>query len=210
MSQPVLFAFTQEQAARLAKVSERRLSYWDQTGFFKPSLAEVDRRLKFSRNYTFADVVALRTLGALLNKYNIKTRYLRKVRECLKEPQDVWAKKSVYVLGGRVYLHAPETSLYREPISGQFALAEFPLERVIQEVEADIAKMKGRDPESIGKIDKSKSIARNSKVFKGTRVPINTVRSFLTEGYSYDDIIREFPSLTLEDIKAAEAHLGAA
>jgi uncharacterized protein (DUF433 family) len=208
VEQAIISAFTEEQASRLAKVSERRLAYWDRTGFFRPSLADDNRRLKYSRNYTFVDVVGLRTLGMLTNEYKIPTRYLRKVRECLQLPQEAWANLTLFVLGKRVYLEEPDLSNFREPTTGQLTLKNIPLRRVIGEVREEANRMRERGTDLEGRIEKNRFIARNSAVFKGTRVPINTVRSYLSEGYSYDDILREFPSLTLKDIEAAKQHLG--
>jgi DNA-binding transcriptional MerR regulator len=208
VAQAVLSAFTEEQASRLAKVSTSQLAYWDRTGFFRPTLADENRRLKFSRNYTFLDVVGLRTLGMLINEYGISTRYLRRVRECLRLPQESWANITLYVLGKRVYLEEPDLTTFREPTTGQLTLKNIPLRRVLGEVEREVVKLRDRDPSQFGKVEKHKFVARNSTVFKGTRVPINTVRQYLSEGFTYDDILREFPSLTLADIKAAETHLG--
>jgi len=38
---------------------------------------------------------------------------------------------------------------------------------------------------------------------KGTRIPVYVVLEMLEEGLSFEDILREYPSLTREKIKAA-------
>jgi len=38
---------------------------------------------------------------------------------------------------------------------------------------------------------------------KGTRIPVYVVLEMLEEGLSFEDILREYPSLTMEKIKAA-------
>lgn len=208
MATQVLRAFTEEQTAHLARLSADRLAYWDRTDFFRPSLADDNRRLKYSRNYSFRDVVGLRTLSMLINEYGIPVRYLRKVKECLKRPQEVWADTTIYILGKKVYLEEPSLDSFREPTSGQLTLKNIPLRRVIGEVEGEVLQMRARDQSAIGKVSRDKFIARNSLVIEGTRVPVNTIKVYLDDGYSQEQIMKEFPSLTEQDIQAAMLHLG--
>ena len=42
-------------------------------------------------------------------------------------------------------------------------------------------------------------------VIRGTRVPVEKILRELGDGLSYDDIIREYPRLSIEDIRAAQA-----
>ena len=42
-------------------------------------------------------------------------------------------------------------------------------------------------------------------VIRGTRVPVEKVLRELGNGLSYEDIVREYPRLTVEDIRAAQA-----
>ncbi len=200
-------AFTEEQAARLAHVSQQQLRYWDTTDFFKPSMADPNRRLKYSRIYSFVDVVGLRTLGILINEYEIPTRYLRKVRETLKQPQELWADTTLYILGKRVYLQEPDSAAFREPTSGQLTLKNLPLRRVIGEVEeeAKVLSMRGKD--QIAKTSRERFVSRNSRVISGTRIPVSTVKSFIEEGYKDEEILEEFPSLTAEDIQFVKREL---
>jgi len=64
----VISAFSEEDVERLTGVSVRQLRYWDGTGFFKPSLADDNRRWTFSRVYTFRDVVCLKILNTIRNE----------------------------------------------------------------------------------------------------------------------------------------------
>ena len=40
-------------------------------------------------------------------------------------------------------------------------------------------------------------------VIKGTRIPVDTVVRLIARGMSQDDILKDYPNLTKEDIKAA-------
>ena len=65
----VVMAFSEEHVARLTGITVHQLRYWDRTGFFHPAFAADDRKVAFSRVYSFKDVVSLRVLNILRNKY---------------------------------------------------------------------------------------------------------------------------------------------
>jgi uncharacterized protein (DUF433 family) len=46
-------------------------------------------------------------------------------------------------------------------------------------------------------------VTHNTPVVAGTRIPTAAVRRFHEAGYSPSQIMREYPSLTPEDVKAA-------
>ncbi len=41
---------------------------------------------------------------------------------------------------------------------------------------------------------------------RGTRIPVRVIVSSLAEGMSFEDILREYPQLSAEDIRAALAY----
>ena len=204
----VLMAFTEPQAAVLSGLSQGQLRYWDNQGFFKPSYGAENRRLKHSRIYSFQDVVGLRTLRMLTKEYGVPTRYLRKVRDTLQRPQEFWANTTLFLLGKRVYLEDPRDGSFTEPTSGQMTLKNIPLRRVIGEVAEQAREMRRRDESSIGRIDKNRHVLGNSEVIEGTRIPLSTIREYLEDGASVEEILLEFPSITQEDVFAARKRLG--
>lgn len=46
-------------------------------------------------------------------------------------------------------------------------------------------------------------ILAGKPIFEGTRIPIELILDFLTQGYSSEEIIKEYPRLTKEDIISA-------
>ncbi|MCX8189437.1 MAG: DUF433 domain-containing protein [Nitrososphaeria archaeon] len=46
-------------------------------------------------------------------------------------------------------------------------------------------------------------ICHGKPTFKGTRIMVWQVLEMLKIGYSFEDILREFPTLTVEHVKAA-------
>ena len=68
---------------------------------------------------------------------------------------------------------------------------------------ADLEARRKRTSEQIGKVDQKRGVLRNLPVIAGTRIPTSAVWSFHEDGRSEDEIIREYPSLTHEDVRAA-------
>lgn len=199
----IVAAFTEDQAERLTGVSKRQLRYWDRTGFFTPSLAYDDRRAPYSRLYSFRDLASLKVVNALRNEANVPLPHLREVKEKLSHlGDDLWAKTTLYVLKRAVIFHNPETGAREEVLSKQ-AVLEIPLRAVSGNVEDAVKALRQRDPDLVGKVERQRNIAHNQPVIAGTRIPVRGVKAFDKAGYSVEDIRKEYPTLTEEDIRAA-------
>ena len=59
------------------------------------------------------------------------------------------------------------------------------------------------------RLERSPRIAGGETVIKGTRVTLRTVLGSLAEGASVDEIVRDFPTLTEPDVRAAIAFAAA-
>ncbi|RMI09213.1 MAG: DUF433 domain-containing protein [Calditrichaeota bacterium] len=53
------------------------------------------------------------------------------------------------------------------------------------------------------RISSDPDICHGKPVIKGTRIPVYLIVSLIAEGESMESILRDYPSLTPEDIKAA-------
>ncbi|MCB4920041.1 DUF433 domain-containing protein [Ochrobactrum sp. MH181795] len=200
----IVMAFTEEQAEKLTGVSASQLRSWDRTGFFVPALANKNRSLPLSRLYSFRDLVCLKVLNALRNEANVSLQHLRSVKDRLSHlGEDMWAKTTLYVLNKKVVFENPETQNKEEVVTGQGVL-QIPLMIVTGDMRRAVDEMKKRDVSSLsGKIERIKGIAGNRPVIAGTRIPVSTIKAFADEGFSAEQIIEEYPTLTLEDIQAA-------
>lgn len=199
----VVAAFTEEQTARLTGVSKAQLRSWDKTGFFIPSLAYGDRRTAYSRLYSFRDLVSLRVVNALRNEAKVPLSQLREVKEKLSHlGEDMWARTTLYVLHRRVIFFNPETESREEVLSGQ-AILEIPLKVVSGSVEDAVRTLRARDKEQVGKVERHRNVAHNAAVVAGTRIPVRSIQSFARAGYSVDQILKEYPTLTADDVRAA-------
>jgi uncharacterized protein (DUF433 family) len=207
--------FTADQVCSLCGISARQLAYWNQTGFFMPRYVDDEKR-PFNRIYSFRDVVGLRTIGRLRNKYQVPLRDLRRISEDLKQTPDAdWSRLVFYEdpiarptkgrrkgQRGRVYFRHPQTGkIEATSPSGQHPL--FEMKAVIQSVERNLARMNRRTPKQIGKVEQNRYVVRNEPVIAGTRIPTAAVYRLHLAGLSTDAIIGEFPRLTANDVDAA-------
>jgi DNA-binding transcriptional MerR regulator len=202
----IVAAFSEEQVERLTGLTKAQLRYWDSTGFFTPKFVDEDRRRVYSRLYSFKDIVALRTISVLRNQHNVPLQHLRKVAEKLNHlADDLWTKQTLYVHNRKVVFHEPDTGRPREVVSDQYVIGLL-LKTIISEMKKDVEKMYRRDPNKVGRVERSRHVNRNHWVVGGTRIPTATIRRFREAGYTMAQIIAEYPDLKMRDIKAALLH----
>lgn len=202
----VIAAFTDDQVSRLTGLTVAQLRYWDRTGFFVPSYADNNRRLSFSRIYSFKDVASLRAIGTLRMQFNVPLQELRRVGQALSHlGDDLWTKTVLYVLNRKVIFKEPGTDLPREIVSGQFVIGVALLE-ILTDTKEAVARLNRRSDEQIGKVERSRYVNHNAFVIAGTRIPTAAIKRFHDAGYAAQQIIDEYPDLTRRDIEAALAH----
>jgi DNA-binding transcriptional MerR regulator len=202
----ILRAFSEESVKHLTGLTTTQLRYWDRTGFFEPAYADPNRRIAYSRLYSFKDIVALRTLSVLRNQYSVPLQHLRKVADKLSHlGYDLWINTTLYVLNKKVIFHEPGTGLPQEVLSGQYVIGLL-LKTIISDTTKDVEKMRQRDPDKIGQVERTRYVNRNAWVVGGTRIPTAAIRRFKEAGYTDEQIISEYPDLTPRDIKAALLH----
>lgn len=202
MADNVIAAFTEEQTAKLTGVSRRQLSSWDSEGFFVPSLAYGERGRAYSRLYSFRDLLSLKVLNQLRNERGVTLAHLREVKKKLGHlGDDLWAKSTLYLLGKRVVIRQDDETL-EEVISEQKVL-QIPLKVVVGDMRAQVRSLSARDSSVIGHFDRKRGVAHNQVVIAGTRIPVRSIKSFSDAGYTVEQILAEYPSLTPEDVRAA-------
>jgi uncharacterized protein (DUF433 family) len=202
----VIAAFNAEQVERLTGLSKRRLMYWDRTGFFAPAYAVDNRRSPYSRIYSFRELVGLRTLYRLTEEFECSLQHLRKVAEQLSHlANDLWSTQVLYVFNKKVVFDETGDGRLREVLSGQYVNG-LALGEVISDMQRAVDDFRRRRPEQFGQITKSRFVNHNAPVIAGTRIPVKAIREFADEGYTAEQIIREYPDLTERDIAAALAY----
>jgi len=69
-----------------------------------------------------------------------------------------------------------------------------------------VASLAKRTADQLGRIESHKFVVRNSTVIAGTRIPTAAIRRFSEADYSIDQILKEYPRLTRQDVEAALLH----
>ncbi|MDQ4044037.1 MAG: DUF433 domain-containing protein [Chloroflexota bacterium] len=197
----VLGAFTSEQAARLSGLSKRQVEYWDTTHIYSPSLSRLSRG-PYSRIYSFTDLVALRTLAILRER--VPPQRLRRIGAWLREHYDQpWSSLRFSLVGDRIdFIDPGSGAIVSTHPSGQEVI-DIAYEEVAQDIVARIKHSQRRSDHDIGRVSQHRYVVRNAPVIAGTRVPIAAVWQFHEAGYSESEIIQEYPTLTIDDVRAA-------
>lgn len=199
----VVAAFTEAEVERLTGISQRQLRYWASDEFYIPSLKVEDKGLPTMRLYSFRDLLCLKVISALRNGSKIPLQELRRTKERLAHlGDDLWAKTTLYILGKRVVFDNPETGEKEEASTGQGVL-QIPLQVITGQMEGAIRAMRERRIDAIGKIDQKRGVAQNQPVIAGTQIPVRSIQTFSRAGYSIDEIQKQYPSITKDDITAA-------
>lgn len=200
-----VLALSREQVSKLTGLSRRQLSYWDRTGFFAPTFGYAQGSGPYSRVYSFKDVVGLRTLARMRRDHEIPLQHLRAVgRVLLERYSEPWSELAFYIVGRQVFFRASEASAAANA-SGQ-SVFEFALERVAEEIQAEIDELSRRKEEDFGKVVKIRQVAESRPVIAGTRTPTSALWSFHEAGFSIAEIVGEYPDLTERDVAAAIAY----
>jgi uncharacterized protein (DUF433 family) len=202
----LLSAFSLPTVAKITGLSEERLRLWDIERFFIPSLADPNRRRPFGRVYSFRDVVALQTIKRLLDE-GIPIRQLKKLSRFLATlPEASWAETTFYVVDQKLWFTHNDAMLAARP-AGQMVMEEIRpirLAPIVADVERRIVEIGHRAEDQIGHFEANRHVMNGDLVFAGTRTPAAVVYELVQLGMADDEILREFPRLTPEDIRAVE------
>lgn len=127
---------TTPTVATLTGATQRQLRYWAQTGLIRPSAKQTGHRL-----YTFLDIVAIRTIVALLDKGCPLQRIRKAVRHLQTqfrgETVETLASRTLLTDGDKVYLLSDADQIM-EVLSGQTVMHVVCMGRLIQETRARV------------------------------------------------------------------------
>jgi uncharacterized protein (DUF433 family) len=199
----VVSAFTEDQVVRLTGVSRRQLRYWATDRFFAPSIKMREEAFADLRLYSFRDLVCLKIINSLRNEIRVSLPELKKTKESLAHlGDDLWSRTTLYVHRKKVVFVNPTTGHKEEATTGQGVL-EIPLLVVTGNMEVAVREMRQRDKKAVGRIEHKRSIAQNRPVVAGTKILVEHIQAFHKSGFSIDEIRKQYPALTAEDVQAA-------
>lgn len=198
------FVATREQAARIADISTRQVDYWTAHGLVEPT---VDARLtpgRVIRMFDFGELMAL-CVASQLRVRGVSLQHIRSITTRVKESDGYaqpltelrWATEN-----GRLYFQHPD---------GGWEGSERPRQVVIHEV-LDLEELRirirdsaRRDAQDVGRIERRRGTKGSKEVVAGTRVPVATVRRYLSAGRSPEEVVASFPALEVADVEAIAA-----
>lgn len=199
----VILAFTAEQVSRLTGLSDRQLRYWNDTGFFKPSLADEPNR-PYGRIYAFRDVVGLRTIAIMRNTHRIPLQGLRKLGAWLTEQYDQpWSTLRFYVAGRDVYFDDSLNGTRRAGRQPNQTVITIEMDDIAEVTAENANKLRRREADEIGRVVQHRYVSHNSPVIDGTRIRTEAIWNFHNAGFDADAILEQYPRLTRADVDAA-------
>lgn len=200
-----LLAFTTQQVCNLTGLSPRQVRYWDDTGFFHPSIAGETRR-RYGRVYSFRDLVGLRVIAVLRRQHGVTFPQLRRVAAWLAErPTESWSSLRFYVGGGDVYFDDRELGARRSARNPQQTVIPFEMEPVMAAMATEAKQLRERTWEDLGRVTRHRYVSHNAPVLAGTRIRTEAIWNFHAAGYSDDEILRQYPRLDRLDVQRAIA-----
>lgn len=195
---------TREQAARIAGISTRQVDYWTSHELVRPV---IDTRLtpgRVIRMFDFRELMAL-CVAAQLRERGVSLQHIRAITARVKESDGykqpltelTWATE-----GNRVYFQHPD---------GQWEGGRKPNQTILREVlnlealRLRIRESTRRQREDVGRTERRRGTLGSKEVVAGTRVPVATVRRYLSAGRSPEEVVASFPALEIADVEAIAA-----
>ena len=201
----IVAALSEQHISAITGLSAGQLRAWHRNGFFVPYHAYTNGKSAYSRIYSFRDAVGLKIIAVLKKKHRISLRKLRAVAGKLEERGiEHWADVKLHVVKGDVNFQHPGTDRVESLGDGQYAM--LPVIDVMRDVRESIDHLMERSGQKKGKVERHKYTARNSWVIAGTRIPTAAIRRYVEAGFNEAEILREYPTLTQVDIRAALDH----
>ena len=175
-----LVAMSADAAATLAGISHRLLDRWAEQDVVRPAVARRLSPRREIRLYAFDDLLALLVAAGL--REHVHERYLREIVARLREHDSPPQELELVIEDGPVHVRL---TVDLRPLRARIRSA-------------------GQRPATLaGRVESRRGRLGGRAVLAGTRVPVETVRRYLAHGFSPGDIVKAYPSLTLEDVEAA-------
>lgn len=192
-------AFTTKEAQRLTGLTARRLQYWDETAFIRPSVAARQGRGS-PRLYSFRDLIQLRIAGQLRDRLSLQA--LRRLKAALDLDAPFAQVRFATTTGGEtVYLAGsgrPEAARTPGQIVETF---DVPLEEIRADLLRSVSALRAR--QHVGEVVRTRGVLESRPRIAGTRITPQAIIGMLEEGWDRTRILDEYPDLRDEDIDAA-------
>lgn len=189
-------AFTTNEAQRLTGLSARRLQYWDETNFIRPSVAARQGR-GWPRLYSFRDLIQLRVAVQLRDRLSLQA--LRRLKAALDTEAPFATVRFALLQDDEVVYLGPEGHYEAARKPGQIVLEfEVPLREIRSTLQRDVEQLRVR--KGAGRVEKRRGVIGNQAAFAGTRIRPEAVSRAIAAGWPDSQILEEYPDLRAADI----------
>lgn len=205
-----LIAFPDTQAATLARVSMRRLRYWEETELVTPSIKRQLSPRNIVRLYSFQDLLALLVVAELRTERDMSLQHIRRVVQHLRSRgyEAPLRELKFATIGREIYFQHPDGDW-----EGDLAPDQPVLEKVLHldSLRARINRATQQRPAiDAGQAVTERGVHASAPVFAGTRIRVSTVQDYLRHGYGTAAILEAFPDLKAADVDTARQLTAAA
>lgn len=204
-----LLAFPDTRARKLARVSMRRLRYWEETGLVAPSIRRQLSPRNTVRLYSFQDLLALLVVAELRTERDMSLQHIRRVVEHLRSRgyEAPLRELTFATLGQEIYFQHSDGTW-----EGDLWPDQIVLEKILRldPLRARITRAAQRPASDAGRVVKQRGVHASAPVFAGTRIRVSTVQDYLRHGYDTEAILEAFPDLKAVDVDEASRLLTAA
>jgi DNA-binding transcriptional MerR regulator len=204
-----LIAFPDAKAARLARVSVRRLRYWEETQLVKPSIRRQLSARNTVRLYSFQDLLALLVVAELRTERDMSLQHIRRVVSHLQSRgyEAPLRELRFATVGREIYFQHPDGTW-----EGDLSPDQVILEKVLRldPLRARISRATERETQEAGRVERNRGVHASAPVFAGTRIRVSTVQDYLLHGYDTAAILAAFPDLKAADVDEARRLLAPA
>lgn len=195
-----LLAVNRDMAAKVARLTHRRVDYWAETGLVSPS---VDRKLGARRRvrlYGFIDLLAL-AVAAELTDRGASLQHVRQIVRRLKARgyEHPLTELKYATVGKQIYFQLEDGTWEGGLRPDQIVIHEV---LNLQPIRNRISRAVARDEQQVGRIEKRRGVHGSKPVLAGTRIPVAAVRRYLQAGRTVADVLEAYPDLTEADIEA--------
>lgn len=197
-SDSLVLAFTAKEAQRLAGLTARRIQYWDETDFIRPSVAARQGR-GWPRLYSFRDLVQLRVAAQLRSQLSLQA--LRRLKAALDlDAPFAEVRFLLDPLSNEVVYVGPTGQHEAARAPGQVAMTiTVNLEEIRGDLEAAIRQLRQR--RGVGKTERGRGVLAGQERVAGTRIPTATLSRLLRAGWTHAKILSEYPELREADLR---------
>jgi uncharacterized protein (DUF433 family) len=197
----MVLAFTTREAQQLTGLSARKLQYWDETDFIRPSVAARQGR-GAPRLYAFRDLIQLRVAAQL--RAVLSLHALRRLQAALDVESPFASLRFGVTPSQEVVYMGPtgqtEAARYPGQITMQF---DVPVKEIRADLETRIHRLRQRH--GVGRIAAERGTLSGQARIAGTRISVDAVTRLVDAGWSPRKIKGEYPELRTADIEAAIA-----